>query len=80
MEHETTPNRQISRSRFVSPFCACFHDKNVFDPSRRLRPGVTSYFFTTVVELRVAMTTSPPRFSLSPAACSVYENDTAFPT
>ena len=32
MEHETTPNRQISRSRFVSPFCACFHDKNVFDP------------------------------------------------
>lgn len=32
MEHETTPNRQISRSRFVSPFCVCFDDKNVFDP------------------------------------------------
>ena len=35
------PNRQNSRSRFVSPFCACFHDKNVFDPPSAGTPTQT---------------------------------------
>ena len=37
MEHGTHPNRLDSRSRFVSPFCACFNEKKILTP-RALGP------------------------------------------